>query len=492
MDRAGCRAERWVPSGCPQLSGLDVNGDFKDPDFNTPGIMQPFWVFASSSIGVRRSREVGGYCLSGTSKAQIERGTYHLGLVDGECPAGDFKCFRAEVVQVDMEAPGSYNVQWQSPDGLRHQEGTNMFKTKNVTSCERRWNKDTSSTVMLYPGFLPKPRDETGSLTGIFTKIHRIIVNDSADIRGNFDAWAVMPCGLIEGRFQGRIALGVADDLSDWRDWRHVLILGHGAFAVESTRTAAEAFLFRPSRSLSIDVRDEAGDEEAEDVDADPEDAADDGHGHDDDDDDDDEMLLMVMLMMMTMVMTKMMMTMVMRNLVLPRAPASERAVQVATRPTSAGRLFEVAAWLVDGSGPGAVVVSEWQSNPAISDVYFLLQAESGADTKFARLNPLVGGFWINGDPRRFVFKFASRTDGARSLATLSFFVQLQNAHEAFFHFLQRSDVVASVQKFVQNGPPEELEDVIGGLPTSPSLAEDLGSTFVGQTLLALGRGLGR
>ncbi|CAE6912161.1 unnamed protein product [Symbiodinium sp. KB8] len=295
-----------------------------------------------------------------------------------------------------MEAPGSYNVQWQSPDGLRHQEGTNMFKTKNVTSCERRWNKDTSSTVMLYPGFLPKPRDETGSLTGIFTKIHRIIVNDSADIRGNFDAWAVMPCGLIEGRFQGRIALGVADDLSDWRDWRHVLILGHGAFAVESTR----------------------------------------------------------------------------RNLVLPRAPASERAVQVATRPTSAGRLFEVAAWLVDGSGPGAVVVSEWQSNPAISDVYFLLQAESGADTKFARLNPLVGwdhsvqdalnrglqvqslrGFWINGDPRRFVFKFASRTDGARSLATLSFFVQLQNAHEAFFHFLQRSDVVASVQKFVQNGP---------------------------------------
>ena len=25
-----------------------------------------------------------------------------------------------------------------------------------------------------------------------------------------------------------------------------------------------------------------------------------------------------------------------------------------------------------------------------------------------------------------------------RSLATLSFFVQLQNAHEAFFHFLQR------------------------------------------------------
>ena len=158
-------------------------------------------------------------------------------------------------------------------------------------------------------------------------------------------------------------------------------------------------------------------------MDADPEDAADDGHGHDDDDDDDDEMLLMVMLMMMTMVMTKMMMTMVMtmmmmvmmivvrrsnntlavrsadgwdvgddditsvtftgvvaagpttaahimatpkaeskrhrhrqkkrpstalpfrqlrRNLVLPRAPASERAVQVATRPTSAGRLFEV------------------------------------------------------------------------------------------------------------------------------------------------------
>ncbi|CAE7804884.1 unnamed protein product, partial [Symbiodinium necroappetens] len=75
--------------------------------------------------------------------------------------------FRAEVVQVDMEAPGSYNVQWQSPDGLRHQEGP-------------------FAAVMLYPGFLPKPRDEP------------------------------LP---EEGRFQGRIALGVADDLSDWRDW---------------------------------------------------------------------------------------------------------------------------------------------------------------------------------------------------------------------------------------------------------------------------------
>ena len=32
---------------CPCHRGLDVNGDFKDPDFNTPGIMQPFWDAAS-------------------------------------------------------------------------------------------------------------------------------------------------------------------------------------------------------------------------------------------------------------------------------------------------------------------------------------------------------------------------------------------------------------------------------------------------------------
>eukprot|EP00439_Symbiodinium_sp_Y106_P080974 s510_g19.t2 len=382
-----------------------------------------------------------------TSKAQIERGTYHLGLADGECPAKlpnytprdamldhaqefashyrilDHCRLRAEVVQVDMEAPGSYNVRWQSPDGLRHQEGP-------------------FAAVMVYPGFLPKPRDEP------------------------------LP---EEGRFQGRIALGVADDLLDWGDWRHVLILGHGAFAVESTRTAAEA----GAASVTMLCR--------------------------------------------------------RRNLVVPRVaawlvdgsgPGAELGMDALlhiSQPMyelvglSAQRKEEALSRSILADPRGKVMS---QSNPAISDVYFLLQALGVLEVvvgqlaellpRSARLSMEEGGrsrtvdcslvvkclgwdhsaqdalnrglqvqslrgFWINGDPRRFVFKFASRTDGARSLATLSFFVQLQNAHDAFFHFLQR---------------PEELEDVIGGLPTSPSLAEDLGSTFVGQTLLALGRGV--
>ena len=40
----------------------------------------------------------------GTSKAQIERGTYHLGLADGECPAGDFNLFSSTVSSSKAEA----------------------------------------------------------------------------------------------------------------------------------------------------------------------------------------------------------------------------------------------------------------------------------------------------------------------------------------------------------------------------------------------------
>ncbi|CAJ1451209.1 unnamed protein product [Effrenium voratum] len=80
-------------------------------------------------------------------------------------------------------------------------------------------------------------------------------------------------------------------------------------------------------------------------------------------------------------------------------------------------------------------------------------------------------GFWVDGDCRRFVFKFSSNSTGARSLSTLSFFVLLSSAMDAFFHFLTR---------------PAELEEMLDNLPTATTLGEDLGATFVGRTLLAL------
>ncbi|CAJ1341750.1 unnamed protein product [Effrenium voratum] len=154
------------------------------------------------------------------------------------------------------------------------------------------------------------------------------------------------------------------------------------------------------------------------------------------------------------------------------------------------------------------------QSNPAISDAYFLLQAMGvlevvvgdvqrvlPAAVQVAEASGLrelpcqvlvkclgwdhsphkaldgvlqlqrLRGFWVDGDCRRFVFKFSSNSTGARSLSTLSFFVLLSSAMDAFFHFLTR---------------PAELEEMLDNLPTATTLGEDLGATFVGRTLLAL------
>ncbi|CAE8593142.1 unnamed protein product, partial [Polarella glacialis] len=401
-----------------------------------------------------------------SSKVQIERGTYHLGMASGTaCPQdmpnyakrdevlahlqafvqehglAEHCQFSAEVCEVRTDNnninnnnnnSNSYSISWKPPGGA------------DVTPV---WATGFGA-LMVLPGFLPRPRG------------------------------VLLPQ---ESVFQGTVAYGVSDDVpsSALVAPKRVAILGHGAFAVEHARTAAEA----GAAGVAIICR--------------------------------------------------------RRNLVLPRVVswlvdgAGDGAdVDVETMLSLVKPMYQLLGFSsVAEALPRSLMKNDrgrWvltQSNPAISDVYFLLQAQGMLEVVVGAVEavqphsllvqPLEGpevstklhlreipcdtlikclgwdhsaqadlgralgmqsihGFWLDGDPRRFLFKFSSSaTNGASNMNTLSFFVLLKHAHVAFFHFLAR---------------PSALAAALHGLPVVSSLGEDFGATFVGQAFMAMAR----
>ncbi|CAE8603156.1 unnamed protein product, partial [Polarella glacialis] len=402
-----------------------------------------------------------------SSKVQIERGTYHLGMASGTaCPQdmpnyakrdevlahlqafvqehglAEHCQFSAEVCEVRTDNnninnnnnnnTNSYSISWKPPGGA------------DVTPV---WATGFGA-LMVLPGFLPRPRV------------------------------VLLPQ---ESVFQGTVAYGVSDDVpsSALVAPKRVAILGHGAFAVEHARTAAEA----GAAGVAIICR--------------------------------------------------------RRNLVLPRVVSwlvdgagDGTDVDVETMLSLVKPMYQLLGFSsVAEALPRSLMKNDrgrWvltQSNPAISDVYFLLQAQGMLEVVVGAVEavqphnllvqPLEGpevstklhlreipcdtlikclgwdhsaqadlgralsmqsihGFWLDGDPRRFLFKFSSSaTNGASNMNTLSFFVLLKHAHAAFFHFLAR---------------PSALAAALHGLPVVSSLGEDFGATFVGQAFMAMAR----
>eukprot|EP00929_Paragymnodinium_shiwhaense_P078070 TRINITY_DN4038_c0_g6_i1.p1 TRINITY_DN4038_c0_g6~~TRINITY_DN4038_c0_g6_i1.p1 ORF type:complete len:3397 (-),score=679.25 TRINITY_DN4038_c0_g6_i1:737-10216(-) len=378
------------------------------------------------------------------SRAQLELGIYNLDLSEpcpqnlpNYTPRGDFVAYMEDFAR-EHGILEQIEMSTEIVKVVKIAEGYSLRKRRDGKETE----EDGFAAVVVCPGFLPSPRD------------------------------VALPQ---QERFTGTIVQGPGGSFRPERlRGKKVVVLGHGAFGIESAKAAVEA-----------------GAEEV------------------------------------TLVCRR-------RNLVLPRLVSwfingagsggdldVETVLRLCEPMYKLIGIDDIEAVLdksISVDSFGRRVLN--QSNPAISDAYFLYQhigklkvfegdvqavgaesitvcdAKTGSvssvgcqaivkcqgwdHTQQAELDEVVSmsalkGFWLDGDPRRFLFKFSSRSQGTRSFNTLSFSVLLRHAHDAFFYFLSRPSAFAAVEQ---------------SLPAVKTLSEDFGVTFVGQTFMTLARSI--